>query len=95
MPAGQGGVTVHLTDPLCPWNEGRWRLEAADGRLCVSSGSAPEGEVSIHGLTGLVFGTHGAGDFAFRGWGHPPPGVQAALHALFPPAPPPYLHETF
>jgi predicted acetyltransferase len=89
------GFTAYLTDALCPWNEGRWRFEAVDGRLRVSRTDEAHCELTIQGLTGLVFGTHSAADFAFRGWGQPALPVQEAIHALFAPAPPPYLHETF
>ena len=42
----------------------------------------------MQSLTGLVFGTHSAADFAFRGWGQPTRQTQTAMQALFPPAPP-------
>ena len=46
-------------------------------------------------LTGLVFGTHSAAGFAIRGWGQPTRQTQETMHALFPPTPLPYLHESF
>ena len=95
MPVGAGGFTAHLTDALCPWNAGRWRFEAVDGRLRVSRSDTADCELAIQGLTGLVFGTHSAADFAFRGWGQPTRQTQAAMQALFPPMPLPYLHESF
>ena len=100
MPVGTGGsaaggFTAHLADALCPWNEGRWRFEAVDGCLRVSRTDEADCELTIQGLTGLVFGTHSAADFAFRGWGQPARPVQEAMHALFPPVQLPYLHESF
>ena len=49
----------------------------------------------MQGLTGLVFGTHSAADFAIRGWGQPTHQTQTAMQALFPPVSLPYLHESF
>jgi len=95
MPVGAGGFAARLTDALCPWNEGTWRFEAVDGRLQVNRCDAADCELAIQGLTGLVFGTHGATDFAFRGWGQPARQTQAAMQALFPLTPLPYLHESF
>ena len=98
MPVGgctAGGFTAHLTDALCPWNEGNWRFEAVDGRLRVSRSDTADCELAIQGLTGLVFGTHSAADFACRGWGQPTCQTQTAMQALFPPVSLPYLHESF
>ncbi len=98
LPAGEGAgglsITAHITDPLCPWNTGAWRFAAADGRLEVTRAGDAECELTIQGLTGLVFGTHDPADFAVRGWGQLPAGTQVALRALFPPLLP-YMHETF
>ena len=95
MPVGTGSFTAHLADALCPWNEGTWRFEAVDGRLRVSRTDQAECELAMQGLTGLVFGTHCAADFAFRGWGQPSRQTQTAMHELFPRTPLPYLHESF
>ena len=40
--AGEGSIVLEMTDSFCPWNEGRWRLDAAaDGaRLRPSADSA-------------------------------------------------------
>jgi hypothetical protein len=54
----------------------------------------PDCELSIQGLSALVYGTQDPGDFAVRGWGDPSPEVQAAMRTLFPPATP-HLHELF
>lgn len=87
-------VTAHITDPLCPWNTGAWRFEAADGQLVVRRAGDAECDLAIQGLTGLVFGTHDPADFAVRGWGQLPAGTQAAMRTLFPPLLP-YMHESF
>ncbi|MGD8791208.1 MAG: GNAT family N-acetyltransferase, partial [Anaerolineae bacterium] len=51
-------------------------------------------DLTIQALTALIYGTHDPGDFAFRGWGDPPAGVQATMRAMFP-ARVPFLHEYF
>ncbi len=102
MTVGPGGFTARISDPICPWNEGIWRFESANGEsakkeLRVTRGGAseePDCALTIQGLTALVYGTHDPGDFAFRGWGDPGPGVQAAMRALFPRLVP-HLHERF
>lgn len=94
MMTGPGCFTARISDPLCPWNEGVWQFEAVDGALRVSMGERPDCDLTIQGLTALVYGTHDPGDFAVRGWGNPSPAVQMAMRALFPPQIP-YLHERF
>jgi predicted acetyltransferase len=94
MMAGSGCFTARISDTLCPWNEGVWQFEPVDGALRVSTGEHPDCDLTIHGLTALVYGTHDPGDFAIRGWGNPSPAVQAAMRAVFP-AQTPYLHERF
>lgn len=94
MAVGPGRFTARLTDPICPWNEGVWQFEAADGELRVARGQQPDCDLTIQGLTALVYGAHDPGDLALRGWGNPPPEVQAVMRAMFPRRMP-YLHERF
>jgi hypothetical protein len=94
MAAGPGRFTARVADPLCPWNEGMWQFETVDGALRVATGGHPDCDLTIQGLTALVYGTHDPGDFAIRGWGNPAPAVQAAMRNIFPTAAP-YLHERF
>ena len=94
MGTGPGRFAARITDPLCPWNEGAWSFETADGVLHVTRSGQSGCELTIQGLSALVYGTHDPGDFQFRGWGDPPPQVQAAMRAVFPPRTP-YLHEHF
>ncbi len=96
MHTGPGRFTARIADPLCPWNEKTWQFETVDGLLQVSSADANAVgcDLSIQGLTALVYGTHDPGDFAIRGWGSPPPELQSAMRAIFPPMVP-HLHERF
>lgn len=94
MHTGPGRFTVRVSDPLCPWNEGVWQFETVDGVLQVTRAAKANCDLSIQGLSSLVYGTHDPGDFRFRGWGNPPAPVQATMRAVFPPLIP-YLHEYF
>ena len=94
MQIGPGRFSAQVTDPLCPWNEGMWRFETAEGVLQVGKATTAECELNIQALAALIYGTHDPGDFAIRGWGNPSPQVQAAMRRMFPPRSP-YLHELF
>ncbi|MBN1137280.1 MAG: GNAT family N-acetyltransferase, partial [Anaerolineae bacterium] len=94
MQTGPGRFAARVTDPLCPWNETAWQFETVEGLLRVGATVEAECDLSIQGLTALVYGTHDPGDFAIRGWGDPTPEVQETMRAIFPPLTP-HLHERF
>ncbi len=97
MRVGPGGFTACISDPLCPWNEGGWRFEAANGALRVErmdAGARPDCDLTIQGVTALVYGAHDPDDLAIRGWGDPSLETQATMRAMFPPRTP-HLHERF
>ena len=94
MHAGPGSLAVRISDPLCPWQEGTWRLETVDGRLRVRPAKGAGCALSIQGLSALIYGAHDPADFWVRGWGNPSPEVQATMRTMFPPKLP-YLHEVF
>ena len=85
---GEGGLRVRVRDAQCPWNEGAWRLEGADGALQVTrlvESAIVDGELSIQALSALVYGTHDPGDFAFRGWATLSEASISILRRVFPP----------
>jgi len=94
LSAESGSFSAQITDPLCPWNEGRWRFYAQDGRLQVNPAQQADCVLSIRGLTALVYGVNDPGDFALRGWGDPSPELQQVMRGMFPPQVV-HLHETF
>jgi predicted acetyltransferase len=94
MEVGDGAFTLRIHDSMCPWNEGTWRFEGAGGRLSVSRAETAECELTIQGLSSLVYGINDPGDFVYRGWGSPNPGLQKTMRSLFP-ALTPYMHEEF
>jgi predicted acetyltransferase len=91
---GPGHLSVRVRDPTCPWNEGTWQLETANGRLQVSPSAHADCELSIQALSALVYGAHDPGDFWVRGWGNPSPENLATMREMFPPQIA-YLHEWF
>jgi len=52
-----GELYFELTDTVCPWNEGRWRLTVSEGRaVCERSGLSPEVAMPVDTLAMLLFG---------------------------------------
>jgi predicted acetyltransferase len=94
METGTGSFSAYIADPLLPFNQGNWKFESFDGSLYVSRTNEADCELTIQGLTALVFGTHDPQDFPLRGWGNPPPVIQAVMRTMFPPRLP-FLHESF
>jgi predicted acetyltransferase len=94
MHTGPGRLTVRISDPLCPWNEGDWQLETVEGRLQVSPAHGADCTLSIQGLSALVYGAHDPADLPLRGWGDPSPETVGAMREMFPHRLP-YLHELF
>ncbi len=94
MEMGTGSFSAQITDPLISSNEDRWRFESADGCSQVSKTNEVDCELTIQGLTALVFGTHDPQDFHLRGWGNPPVEIQTVMRSMFPPRLS-FLHEIF
>jgi predicted acetyltransferase len=88
MQVGPGEVTLRISDPFCPWNEGVYRFASEDGCLavaCLDASVEPDCALTIQALSGLVYGVRDPEVFAVRGWGDPSPAVQATLRTMFPP----------
>lgn len=94
LQTGPGGFSARVSDPLCPWNEGIWQFETVDGFLQVSPAAKADCDLSIQGLSALVYGTHAPEVFTIRGWGEVPEQIQGHMRTLFP-AKEPHLHEMF
>jgi len=91
----EDGFTLHVSDPLCEWNNGTFKFQGGDGVLKVAPVEATTDDtVSIQGLSAIIYGTHHPHDFPLRGWGKLQPETQEAIQALFPLASP-HLHERF
>ena len=94
LPVGQGELTISLTDPDCPWNEGNWRLQGIDGQLTVEQTDKTGVPLSIQGLTALVYGVYDPEEFALRGWGNPDEQAQMQMRQMFPPVTP-FIHAMY
>jgi hypothetical protein len=94
MQVGPGSLRAAISDPDCPWNEGTWQFESRDGRLAVSPSQSADCQLTIQGLSALVYGVSDPEDFAYRGWGNPSPALINMLRTMFP-ARLPYLHESY
>jgi predicted acetyltransferase len=94
MEVGEGSFSAHIIDPVCPFNEGKWKFESVEGRLEVSKTEDVDCDLTIQGLSALIFGTHAPQDFPLRGWGNPTSEIQNVMRAIFPPRTP-FLHEYF
>lgn len=91
---GNATASITLTDSHCPWNEGTWTLTGENGELVVTPGGEPGGEVSIGGLSAMVFSGMNPPTLPYRGWGSVNDETAAALQTLFP-AVVPHLSEQF
>jgi predicted acetyltransferase len=94
MQSGPGSFSAQISDPQCPWNNGRYLFETSDGILHVSPTQQAQCELTIQGITALLYGTHDPETFAIRGWGNPSPELQVTMRTMFP-AKLPYLFERF
>ena len=70
------------------------RLAGEGGTLTVTEGSDPQGDISIHGLSALVFSGLNPAVLPHRGWGVVQPDVHATLQSICPSIMP-HLHEQF
>jgi GNAT superfamily N-acetyltransferase len=86
--------SAKISDPDCPWNNGSWKFVGDQGTLEVSPAQNADCNLTIQGLSALVYGVNDPADFAIRGWGDPSPEVAAVMRAMFPPQLP-YLHEYY
>jgi len=94
MHTGPGSFCAEVHDPYGAWNEGGYRFATSDGVLEVSKADGIDCTLTINGLTALIYGTHDPEDFALRGWGNPPPELQATMRTMFSPQLP-HLHERY
>ncbi len=61
-------VALAVTDPLCPWNDGTWRLVGGhDGARCERSGDEPDLILDVTDLGGAYLGGTSLGELAAAG----------------------------
>lgn len=94
MQTGAGRFTAKIDDSFCDWNNGIYAFETVDSVLTVQPASNADCDLSINGLSALVYGTHDPQDFSLRGWGNPDADTQAVMQQMFP-LMWPYAHTRF
>jgi hypothetical protein len=94
MQTGPGSFSAHISDEHAAWNTGTYHFETIDGLLRVAPADEAECELTIQGLSALVYGVNDPADFVFRGWGNPNEDVQGRMRSMFP-RQAPFLHEGF
>jgi predicted acetyltransferase len=91
-----GRVVLDVTDPFCPWNEGRWLLEVDGGRAaCSPSDAAPDVSLPVSELAALYMGGRSALPMATASRIETAPDVALRLDALFRTRVPPWSLEHF
>ena len=88
---GSGEVKLKIRDDDCPWNNRSFSFSAEKGILQVSPTKNYECEITIQGLSAIIYGGHLLEDFPYRGWGTLSREMNTRITALFPPKLP-YLH---
>ena len=94
MSVGPGSFTARISDPHCPWNDRIWTVIGEGGTLAITPGQEADCNLTIQGLSALVYGVNDPGDFYVRGWGDPSAELQDVMRTMFP-LKYPYLHEYY
>lgn len=95
MTTGEGRFSATISDPHCNWNNGTFHFETHNGKLTVSRTGNAQCELTIQGLSALVYGCNDPCDFVYRGWsGTIPENVVHQMRSMFPNRLV-FLHEEF
>jgi len=94
MKVGTGNVSIKIKDNLCEWNNGVFSFESKDGILQLEKTDNYDCELSIQGLSAVVYGCYNLDDFSFKGWGKVNEESKEKITRLFPPDSP-HLHADF
>lgn len=94
MTVGEGKIDIEVSDDFCEWNNGIFTFTSENGKLLVSEGKSADCQLTIQGLSALIYGTHDPNDFQWRGWGNPSQEHIHTLMSMFP-RQSPYLFVVF
>lgn len=94
IPVGDAEATITVQDEQAPWNNGIWTFSGKEGQLSVREGGTPGGDLTINGLSAIIFSGLEAETLPYRGWGSVDAETASALQRLFPQVKP-HLHELF
>lgn len=91
-----GRLVLDVTDPFCPWNEGRWRLEIDEGRAtCSPTDAAPDATLPVTELAALFMGGRAALPMVAAGRIEAARETAVRLDAMFRTQVPPWSAEHF
>ena len=71
MQTGPGSFRAQISDPDCPWNNGVWKFDGDSGTLEVAPAQQADFDLSIQGISALVYGVNDPGDFSYPRLGRP------------------------
>jgi predicted acetyltransferase len=94
MKVGTGSFSAKITDSNCVWNNNIYSFTSDNGILEVNKAEKAECNLTIHGLSALIFGGYTPCDFPFRGWSDASSNTLEKMKELFPKALP-YIHSSF
>lgn len=95
MTTGEGRFSARISDSYCEWNNGTFLFATHDGQLTVGDTSNAHCELTIQGLSALVYGGYDPDDFVYRGWSSPiTDEVLSQMRSMFPNRLV-FLHEEF
>lgn len=94
MSVETGAFSAKISDSQCDWNNGIFRFESVNGLLQVTKTDKADCDLSIQGLSALIYGSHNPEDFQWRGWINPSAETLAQMRQIFPPMQP-YLFSIF
>jgi len=94
LKVGKGKITFKITDDFCKWNNNTYTFESKNGSLFVSKSLKHDCQLTIQGLSAIIYGCYNLDDFHIKGWGEIPEKVEEKIRKLFPPKLP-FLHADF
>ncbi|MHA2357777.1 MAG: GNAT family N-acetyltransferase [Candidatus Heimdallarchaeaceae archaeon] len=91
---GTGKISIKITDDFCEWNNNVFTFESKDGILHVDKSENYDCELSIQGLSAIIYGNYNLDDFSFKSWGDLNEESKEKIKQLFPQYSP-HLHADF
>jgi predicted acetyltransferase len=94
LDVSEGSISVKVTDDDCEWNNGIFNFSSNEGKLEISKTEKYDIELTIQGLSAIVYGCYNLDDFEYKGWGKISEVNKTKIEALFPKMSP-FLYADF
>ena len=94
MNVGFGDLSIKVVDEYCDWNNKSFNFRSKDGILEITETDQFDCELSIQGLSSIVYGCYNLDDFEIKGWGTLSSDKKELLEILFPKKTP-FLYADF